>query len=67
MVDLNEPEGLSDEERVAWLRKIGTELVAETGEFTGSVEHYREGQNQPDWFVWWTEDPADTDDQDQRS
>jgi len=54
MVDLNMPEGMSEDERVRWLGELGVALVRETGQPQGTVE--AEGEHgQPVWAVWWSD------------
>ena len=54
MVDLDMPEGMSDDERVRWLEELGVELVRETGQPQGTVEADGE-HGQPVWGVWWSD------------
>jgi hypothetical protein len=54
VVDLNMPDGMSDEDRVRLLEELGAALVRETGQPQGTVE--TEGEHgQPVWAVWWSD------------
>ena len=59
MVDLNMPEGLTDEEQRDWLRRIGQQLVEETGQPSGATGHQEGPDGQPMWGIWWTDDDAE--------
>jgi hypothetical protein len=59
MVDLNMPEGMSDDERVRWLQELGVALVRETEQPQGMVEDAEGEHGQPVWAVWWTEEGTD--------
>jgi hypothetical protein len=59
MVDLSMPDGMSDEERVRWLRETGAALARETGQPSGYAEQPQGEHGQPVWAFWWTEDDAD--------
>lgn len=50
------PEGLTDEERVAWLHDIGAKLKALTGAKSGTTPAIDIGAAQPVWFTWHSED-----------
>jgi hypothetical protein len=56
MVDLNMPEGMSDDERVQWLQELGAALVRATGQPQGMVEDPEGEHGQPVWAVWWSEE-----------
>lgn len=56
MVDLNMPDGLSDEERLRWLRETGAALRRETGQPSGVTEHQPGKDGQPVWGIWWSDD-----------
>lgn len=58
MADLNMPEGLSEDERVEWLRRLGQQLVEETGQPSGVTEDQPGPHGQPVWGIWWTEEPS---------
>jgi len=55
MVDLNMPEGLSYEERRAWLKKTGAAIIEETGEPSGQIK-FRNAQGRKSFALWWTEE-----------
>ncbi len=56
MVDLNMPDGLGDEEKVAWLKKVGEQLKAETGQESGVYEQRETNTGQPVWVMWGPSD-----------
>ncbi|WP_157494901.1 hypothetical protein [Kutzneria sp. 744] len=56
MVDLNMPDGMSDEERVRWLREAGEALRRETGQPSGVTENQPGKDGQPVWGVWGSDD-----------
>ncbi|MFC0544153.1 hypothetical protein [Kutzneria chonburiensis] len=56
MVDLNMPDGLSDDERVQWLRETGEALRRETGRSSGVTEHQPGKDGQSVWGIWWSDD-----------
>jgi hypothetical protein len=58
MADLNMPEGLSEDERVEWLRRLGRQLVEETGQPSGVTENQPMPDGQPAWAIWWTVEPS---------
>ena len=55
MVNLNMPDGLTDGERVQWLRNTCAALAEETGHPAGQIIHYP-GDGQPSWIMWWPDD-----------
>jgi ABC-type Fe3+ transport system substrate-binding protein len=52
VVDLNMSDGLGDEEKVAWLKKVGEQLKAETGQESGVHEQRETNTGQPVWVMW---------------
>jgi hypothetical protein len=55
MVDLNMPDGLSDDERVRWLREPGAAVVCETGQPSGQITLCN-SDGHPSWFMWWADE-----------
>jgi len=59
MVDLNMPDGMTDEQRRSWLKSTGEALVAETGQPSGVTEPQEGRHGQPVWAIWWTDDRSE--------
>lgn len=55
-IDFVMPEGLTNEERVAWLHEIGAKLKALTGQKSGTTPTIDVGAAQPVWFTWHSDD-----------
>ncbi|MBV9843910.1 MAG: hypothetical protein JOZ47_02390 [Kutzneria sp.] len=51
------PDGLSEEERVRWLRETGEALRRETGQPSGVTENQPGPNGQPNWLIWWSDEP----------
>lgn len=56
-VDLQMPQGLSDDERREWLHNKVTELVEVTGQSSGVTEHFINSDGEESWIMWSRENP----------
>ncbi|HEY4455394.1 MAG TPA: hypothetical protein VGN81_13865 [Pseudonocardiaceae bacterium] len=52
-IDFTMPQGISPDDRVAWLHEIGRQLRDVSGQQSGTTPQLEVGQQQPAWFMWW--------------